>query len=382
MKLTYLTWGYPHDDKIIRAFEATGIEVEKKALPSGFFAEGEEEPGREADGDAHQELKAVLRSAEGDMIFSVNFFAAVSDFCREEGLAYCSWVLALPNHDLYTRAVMNSCNYIGICDSYLVEKLMGIGVGKVFLLPDAVEVCEREKQLLVERGVCFVGSRPKEQLFLGKMSLYNQGYIESFLHIQRVLHGAYILENGLLGPVQQELMNVHPAPQDILPEFRKLYVADYHLAPSVTCLQQNIILQNFNNLMTVYSDDDFSAAGAECHPYPTEEEERRWIYSSKEFTLVLAPHALHYGIPRQLLEVIIAGGFPLSGFQRDFNYFFRQNENLAFFRDRTEFQRAVVRYGNDQGERKRVQQAAYETVLRQHTYANRIESMLAMWSQL
>ena len=97
---------------------------------------------------------------------------------------------------------------------------------------------------------------------------------------------------------------------------------------------------------------------------------------------MLAPHALHYGIPRQLLEVIIAGGFPLSGFQRDFNYFFTQDKNLAFFRDRTEFQRAVVRYGNDQGERKRVQQAAYETVLRQHTYANRIESMLAMWSQL
>lgn len=112
------------------------------------------------------------------------------------------------------------------------------------------------------------------------------------------------------------------------------------------------------------------------------EDKRREIYAEKEFTLVLAPHILHNGIPRDLLEVIMAGGFPLAGFQKDYTYFFRKDETLAYFTNAAEFSQAVVKYGNSAEERERVRQAAYQTVMAGHTYRHRIATMLEMWEKL
>jgi len=85
---------------------------------------------------------------------------------------------------------------------------------------------------------------------------------------------------------------------------------------------------------------------------------------------------LHHGIPKDTLEVIMAGGFPISGFQRDYAYFFKKDENLAYFTNPEEFQRAIIHYGNHYEERERVRIAAYQTILQGHTYSHRIAVMM------
>ncbi len=393
MKLTYLTWGYAHDDAIIRAMEAYGLTVERTALPEELMpciadetSAGKSERCKQTDGQETREtaassFKERLRTLAGDIVFSVNFFAPVSELCKQEEIPYCSWVLQLPNFDLYTASIQNPCNYIGICDSYLVERLWQEGVSKAFFLPDAVELSKVEK-VPVERGACFVARHPEQTLYTEGMSLYAKGYLDAFLHAQRVLYGASILEDGLLQRVQREFLSCNPVPENILPQMQKLYVADRYLAPVCTGLQHNIFLQNFDDIMTIYSDGGFEACKAEKHPFVEEEAKRREIYISKEFTLVLAPHLLHNGIPRDTLEVIAAGGFPIAGFQKDYAYFFQKDENLAFFTNRTEFKESIVRYGNSYEERERVRTAAYETVAGGHTYTHRIALMLEMWEKL
>ncbi len=417
MKLTYLTWGYSHDREVIRAFREAGLEVETVRLPRTVAREPGERPEEkpeerlegkpderpegkpgekpeEKSGERLEEMQEEMPGQEaaggndaGDIVFSVNFFAPVSDFCQREGIPYCCWVLQLPDFDLYTAAVKNPCNYIGLCDSYLVEKLWQLGVGKAFFLPDAVELkkpedTERETGQETEREVCFVAGHPEETLYTEGMSLYGRGYLDAFLHAQRVLYGACILEDGLLARVQREFLACNPVPGEILPEFEKLYTADRYFAPVCTALQQNIFLQNYESIMTIYSDGEFSHCKSVKHPY-VEEEAKRWeIYAGKEFTLVLAPHVMHNGIPREALEVIAAGGFPVCGFQKDYGYFFKKDENLAFFTNDTEFSQTIVRYGNSRKERERVREAAYRTVEQGHTYRHRVKTMLEMWERL
>ena len=113
--------------------------------------------------------------------------------------------------------------------------------------------------------------------------------------------------------------------------------------------------------------------------YLEEEEKRREIYARKEFTLILAPHTLHHGIPRQLFEVIAAGGFPICGFQRDFQYFFEQDKHIAYFTSHDEFNRILIKYGNHPEERRRLQEESYGLIAKAHTYRNRIQSMLEKW---
>lgn len=381
MKLTYLMWGYPHDGAILRAFEGAGLAIEPVEL-SRELIRGWEKDDETRFGQPVQDLREQLRTAAGDIVFSVNFFAAVSELCLEEAVPYCSWVLELPNYDLYTASIQNACNYVGICDSYLVERLWQIGVSRAFFLPDAVEATGREQIGSVEREACFIARHPEGRLDTQGMTAYGMGYLDAFLHSQRVLYGAYILETGLLQRIQKEFLQEHPVPERILPELHRLYTADHYLAPVCTGLQQDIFLQNFASIMTIYSDGEFPGCDSEKRPYVEEEARRRKIYAGKEFTLVLAPHTLHNGIPRDTLEVIAAGGFPIAGFQRDYAYFFKKDETLVYFTNSTEFSRAVVRYGNDVEERERVREAAYRTVMEGHTYPHRIETMLEMWAKL
>lgn len=389
MKLMYLIWGYSYDTAIIQAFEEAGLKVEPITLSEELFRKeevsettGTERKQTEEAEQATASLRERLRTAAGDIVFSVNFFAAVSGLCQEEAIPYCSWVLQLPNFDLYTTAVRNSCNYLGICDSYLLEKLWQIGVEKAFFLPDAVAPTEAQRPDRIEREACFVGRYPESRLDTQGMTAYGKGYLDAFLHTQRVVYGAYILENCLLQRVQNEFVKGHPIPMNVLPELHKLYTADRYFAPASTRLQQDIFLQNYASIMTIYSNEEFPGCASEKRPYVEDEDRRREIYAGKEFTLVLAHHVLHNGIPRDLLEVIAAGGFPLAGFQKDYTYFFKKDESLAFFTNSSEFSAAIVRYGNSSEERERVRAEAYRTVMTGHTYPQRVITMLEMWAKL
>lgn len=385
MKLTYLLWGYAYDDGIIRAFEAEGFQIEKISfLQNGCL---DNSVGKEWDFfKSSEEIKKILEiklnSCSADIIFSVNFHAAVSEFCQQKKIPYCSWVLQLPNFDLYTKSVLNACNYIGICDSYLVEKMWQLGVEKAYFLPDAIELGKKVNDVGFEREFCFIAKHPISSLSTEKMTLYGKGYLDSFLHAQRVLFGANILEDGLINRVYQEFIDNNHLQEQILPQMQKLFMADKYLAPACTEIQQNIFMKNNENIMTIYSDGSFEMCNVKRNPYIMDEMERRKIYAGKEFTLVLAPHVLHNGIPRDTLEVIAAGGFPICGYQRDYGYFFERDNNLAYFTNMNEFTQMIIKYGNNHEERNRVKENAYNVVAKEHTYHSRIIRMLEMWENL
>ena len=379
MKLVYLLWGYPYDEAIIHAFELCGFKIERVELSQ--YEEDEIMKSRRAE-EINEILEQRFMNHSGDAVFSVDFIPKISDFCQRMELPYCSWVLQLPDFGLYTKAVFNPCNYIGICDSYLVEKMWQLGVKRVFYLPDAVELGKRIENVNEEREFCFIAKHPTSVLNTKKMTLYGKGYLNSFLHAQRVLFGANILEEGLVKRVYQEFVKCNPIPENIIPNMQKLYVSDKYLAPSCTAIQQNIFLKNNENIMTIYSNGAFEMCKTSKYSYVTEEIERRKIYASKEFSLVLAPHVLHNAIPRDTLEVIAAGGFPVCGFQRDYSFFFKKDENLVYFTDSKEFQQIIVRYGNHPDERERIKENAYNLISQGHTYYHRIIYMLEMWDKL
>lgn len=380
MNLLYLTWGYPYDKAIISAFEKEGITITQLDVAEYGIFFTEEQKGEIESLDLL--LSNAMQSLNVEIVFSINFFAEISDFCQKKVIPYCSWVLDFPNFDLYTKSLFNPCNYIGINDSYLVEKFWKEGVEKVFFLPDAVERKEKIQEHYEERELCFVGQQPVSKLNRESISKYSRGYLDAFLHAQRVLSEESILENGLINRVYNEIAKNNGTPATILPQFQKQFFADYYLAPECTIQQQNIILQNNANIMTIYSDNPFTICSCKKFSYPQDEEERRQIYAKKEFTLVLTPYVYHHGISREMLEVVLAGGFPLCSLQKDYLYFFEKDENIAYFVDYPQFFKNLQRYGNEPTERERVQKNMYEIVIKNHTYKNRIVTMLETWANL
>ena len=369
MKVLYIDWGYIHDCAIMRAFENVGVEIVKVKVLKEELAESK------------QRMEEIVDGHVADIVFSVNFWKHLSNVCLEEGIPYCSWILQLPNYDLYQKEVRNLCNYIAVCDSYLTQKLLTQGIEKVFFLPDAIEKISGQHNEPVYRGVCMIEKYPEQVLQTKGMSLYSVGYLEACLHAQRVLSGDYILENVLLDRVLRETTLINTIPEEIEEDNTRIYLADYYLAPTCTALRQSIFLNNYSNIMTIYSDGCFDDCNCERHNMPETAEERDKIYAEKEFTVVMPHYSLHNGIPRQMLEIVAAGGFPLCAMQKDYSYFFKSMENIACFRNFEEFQELLVKYGNNREERERLRVALYNLVTEEHTYKNRINHMIEMWGR-
>jgi spore maturation protein CgeB len=71
------------------------------------------------------------------------------------------------------------------------------------------------------------------------------------------------------------------------------------------------------------------------------------------------------------------GAFVLSDRQRDVLSLFREGEHLACFSDAGELAEKICYYLDNPHERERIARQGMEAVLRDHTYANRLETLLA-----
>ena len=128
MKLIYLEWGYTYEKEIEKALIEKEVEIYTYQIPemSGFEVYSFQEKQQK---DA---LQRIIEQEKPDGIFSINFLAGISDFCQQNGIAYYAWVLQLPNMDLLSTAIYNSCNRVAICDSYLVERLRRQNIENIF----------------------------------------------------------------------------------------------------------------------------------------------------------------------------------------------------------------------------------------------------------
>ncbi len=384
MKLLYLEWGYPYDSDIQKAFAEKGTELYQWKLSTEVTCNLYPRLSREE----LEQLLRILEEQKPDMVFSINFIAQISDFCQLNNILYGSWVLQLPNLDLLTVSVQNSCNRIAICDSFLVERLSRQGIANLFLLPDAVAECHRVKRDIV-RSCCYIGQVPfcYDDTPYGPnrrgISDNTLGYLAGMAHCQRVLYGATMLEEILIGTAASELMERYPRPDQVLAQFHKLYLTEAYAAPEVTRLEQIILLQNMSTGVNidVFTDGVFPDCTGKIYPYKETEQERREVYGSTIVNIVQNDRNLHDGIPRQTLEIMATGNFALVNYQKDYGYFFEQGETIVCYGDRLERAQLFNKYGMDPELRNKVCDAAFEAVRSGHTYAHRVNFMLNNWFQ-
>lgn len=325
-------------------------------------------------------LRQLLEEKKPDGIFSIDFIAGISDFCQQNHVLYGSWVLQLPNIDLLTYSVQNSCNRIAICDSFLVERLCRQGVGNLYLLPDAVAGCRRIKNDIV-RPCSYIGQVPSvyEDTPYGSgtrgLSDNTLGYLAGMAHCQRVLYGATMLEDILMGTAAAEFMERYPRPEQVMPQFHRLYLTEAYVAPEVTRLEQIILLQNMSSGVDidVFTDGVFPDCTGRVFPYLQTAQERTEVYGSTIVNIVQNDRSLHDAVPHQTLEIMASGNFALVNYQKDYGYFFEQGETIVCYGDRLERTQLFNEYGMNPQMRNRLCDAAFEAVRAGHTYAHRVE---------
>ena len=93
--------------------------------------------------DIDPEFEAVLRKqmeqVSYDFVFTVNYFAVISNICQELGVKYVSWTCDNPLISMYHESVFHGCNYIFTFDKTNYLEFKEMGVEHIWYLPPLME---------------------------------------------------------------------------------------------------------------------------------------------------------------------------------------------------------------------------------------------------
>ena len=166
-----------------------------------------------------QMLKQRLLQTHYDMVFTVNYFAVISNICQELGIKYVSWTCDNPLISMYHQSVFNSCNYIFTFDKTNYLEFKAMGVKHIWYLPLAVDtdridaiidgdIANGGTKHVYAADVAFVGSlyeRNSYDKIKHTLPEYLQGYFDAVMEAQLNISGANIIEPMLTTTILEQL---------------------------------------------------------------------------------------------------------------------------------------------------------------------------------
>ncbi len=365
---------------IQKAFEECGQEVDifffQKAVDLHRFVV--------LDLENRTALATVLQKQDFDLVFSIGYLHEASVFCHMLGCLYVSWILNLPNFDLFRNSVSYSENYFFAGESALVDWLKKSGAQNVFYLPAAAAFCEKiESSKIYE--ISFIGKIPvwnRGEIFSEETKLSRSclGYLDGFVHSQRVLYGWDLFSDPLPLAVLEEIMHYYPieAPADIYVPFSFL-CSQYYLMPQVIQQERLILFQGLKNLLTVFTgqreEENISYV---VQPYPKGLEERKRIIASSKINLNITNRYFINGIPSHAFEIMGYGGFLITNYQKEFFDFFEVGKEWIYFENANDLLLKTVFYCNHPEARGEISERALEKVKKKHLYVHRAERILEL----
>lgn len=84
-------------------------------------------------------IENKLRETHYDMVFTVNYFALISNVCQKMGIKYVSWSCDNPLISMYHESIFHPCNYIFTFDKTNYLEFREMGVEHIWYLPLAVD---------------------------------------------------------------------------------------------------------------------------------------------------------------------------------------------------------------------------------------------------
>ena len=385
MKIVIFEWSSVGRDDLEQAFKQEGHSL----LQAPFSIEGKTYADLP---ELDKQFAAFLREKTPDIVFTVNYYPAISNLCNHHGIRYVSWIYDAPYRRLFSETVVNPCNQIYVFDRKLYLECHNAGISTVHYLPMAVNV-ERVDRLLagatLERqqyasDVSFVGSLYLENsnafIEMEKfLSDYAKGYLDAMVAAQLKIQGYNFLEE-VIGPIIDELCRVHPVAREPGSlESREYYYAQYIIGDWMTALERIDLLEAIAqshkvDLFTQH--DQFSAPGITTHGIIDYYTEMPLVFNQSKINLNITRRGIHSAIPLRGMDIMGSGGFLLTNFQADFLEHFVPGEDFVYYDSKEDLLRKVDYYLGHDAERQAIAKNGHDKIVAAHTYRHRVREML------
>lgn len=385
MKILLLEWDSFGQEYVAEAFRQNGCEVENYSWPFG------KQEMRENAGLC-SELAKRLRNGDISFVFSLNFFPVAAYACHMCGLRYVAWVYDTPYLLLYSRHIRYETNQVYLFDRSLCEEFRRNGVRQVSYLPMAAPAEVYEK-IHADGGrryraqVSFVGSTYQEESqdfsrLLEGISPYAAGYLDAVSRMQKEVYGNFFLDE-LLGrkeSVLKELRQVCPILQGEDEWETDAWVyANYFLARKLTGIQRVELLDMLSEHFEVklYTPEATPDLPRVVNQGPVDYvTQMPQVFKNTCINLNLTLRSIHDGIPLRAMDIMGCGGFLLTNYQADFEYWFEPDVDYVYYMDKEDLLYKADYYLKHEEERMEIAANGFRKVREAHTYKHRIRTIL------
>lgn len=335
-------------------------------------------------------LTNKIHEQDYDLVFTVNYFAVISNVCQREHIPYVSWTCDNPLISMYHESVFHDCNYIFTFDQTNYLEFKQMGVKHIWYLPLSVDA-KRLDSLMnqaddlyqYQADVSFVGSlyeRNSYDKIKSSLPEYLRGYFDATMEAQMNLSGANIIEPMLTTEILEELQRYFRL------EKSEGSFSDLGLIFQTTVLGFKIAeIERRRALLElskyfkvhVYSNSDTSDfLNIQYCGSVDYWSQMPKVFRASKINLNMTIPNIKSGIPLRVWDILGSGGFLLTNYQAEIPYYFEEGKDLVCF-DGIEDMRDKVRYYlSHEEERAKIARSGYEKVKEHHTYVDRLSKIL------
>lgn len=376
------------EDAVIRGLKELGhtvyeviLEVENKS-PSG-----------------QEILDAVVMGMEksnADIIFSINYYPALSEIARVYKLLYYSWIVDAPVLELYSKTIKNRCNRVFIFDSELYREISVYNPYNIFYLPLAAD-CDFYQNAIrnaslsdVEKythNITFVGSLYTEKCPYDKVKNLSpkiSGYLHGIMKAQEKIYGYYFVEELLSDELVDEFVKNYDGyylagEEDLLTKKRTL--AQFYIGNKITAMER---VDTFKYLSEKFEVDIYTASDTkeipklENHGTIMTHTKMPIVFNKSTINLNPTSKPIRSGIPLRIFDLLACEGFVLCNYQSDLLNEFLPGEELDIYSSIEELEEKIRYYLSHTDVCREIAHNGYENVSKHHTYPLRLEQMFRL----
>lgn len=322
-------------------------------------------------------------SAQIDFAFSFNFFPVISIACEMVKIPYLCLVFDSPYLPLNSIQINNSCNHVYIFDRELIKRLRKQGVKTLHHSPLAVsgqrlkKISNDLKKEPYRYQITFVGTLYDDEFklydALQEMNPHTRGFIDGVIRAQMQLYG-----NDLIGQI--DLIT-----DDMIYEMQRLVdfedTGNFRMDPNqilrdmirrkVSQIERVEVLQMLTQLCPVSlftREDQIAPEGVNDFGYAEYRHQMPEIFCLSKINLNITLRTILSGIPLRALDVMAAGGFLVSTYQRELAEAFEDGKELVLVHTPKELKECCAYYLTHEAEREEIRRRAQEKVTRLYDY--------------
>ena len=326
-----------------------------------------------------------------DFAFSFNFFPVISIACEMVNIPYLCLVFDSPYLPLNSIQINNSVNHVFVFDQELIARLRRQGVKTLHHSPLAVSG-ERLKKISKDLkdkpyyyDISFVGT-----LYDDEFKLYDSLHdlqphvkrrVDEVIRAQERIYGCDLLGQKQVITVDlmlemQEVVDVVDTGHFFMDE--KQILRDM-IRRKVSQLERVEILQMLAEVAPVSlftREDQIAPEGVNDHGYAEYRHKMPEIFRLSKVNLNITLRTILSWIPLRALDVMAAGGFLISTYQRELAEAFEDGKELILVHTPKELTECCSYYLAHEAERDRIRRRGQEKVLAIYDYKNIFEKMI------